>query len=389
MTFISVVIATYNRKDMLKKCIEAFRQQTYPEDRYEIVVIDDGSTDGTNKLLEEISKEMANLRFFSQKQGGQAKARNLGIPEAKGPLILFTGDDCIPDKKLLEEHNRIHQKERNVAVLGFIDWHPDLEVTPFMEFIARTHQFTFSIAERERHNVNFSLFYTSNVSVAKDSLLKVGLFDEDFTGYGYEDSELGYRLYKHGLRIIYNRRALTYHYHPVTLEKFIHRQIQSGKAAVIFQQKHPEITCPLRMEDAVSPEIIENFYDSVLQYYYSVGLQIGLKKLRGEGLDEAKFIVSFDELLERWRAKVSDRLLRRLKHENENAKKLLEQVNNERQAWEKDAGKKDETIARLDVKNKYLEQELKSYRDFSEKVKCTFQYRFYKSLKSLLGKSGP
>lgn len=386
MTFISVVIPTHNRKDILKKCLKAFRDQTYPQDRYEIIVVDDGSTDGTKKMLEETSKEMANLRYFIQEMGGPATARNLGIDKAKGPIILFTGDDCIPAKKLLEEHNRIHSKERNVAVLGHIDWHHDLEVTPFMEFVGKTHQFTFSMAEQERLNVTFSLFYTSNISVGKDMLIEAGLFDEDFRDAVYEDAEIGYRLWKLGLRIVYNRRALTYHHHPVTLEEYINRQIRAGKAAVICHQKHPEISDILRMEDAVSPEIRVNFYDSVLRYYYAIGIQTGLKKLREEGIDETKFMVSFDDILEKWRSKISDRLLRRLKHENENAKKLLEQLNNERMDREKEDRKKNETIARLDGKNKFLEQELKSYREFADQVKATLPYRFYKSLKTFCGK---
>lgn len=382
--FITIVIPTHNRKDILEKCLEALSNQSYPQDRYEILVIDDGSTDGTKALLEKLSKEIGNLRYMSQEQGGPAKARNLGINKAKGPIILITGDDCIADNKLLEEHSKIHQRESNVAVLGRIEWSPDIEITPFMEYVGKTHQFNFPSIEQERRNVSFCYFYTSNISVAKNLLIKVGLFDEDFTDAVYEDVELGYRLWKAGLRIIYNDRALTYHHHPVTLRGYIQRQIRAGKAAVIFHQKHSEVSDELRMEDAVCPEIIENFYDSVLRYYYALGIQVGIKELNGEKIDQDKFIVPLEDLMERWRSKISDRLIRELKNEKQHVKNVQDTLNSEIEKKEALLRKMNEIITNLKLRNDWLENELKSYRDFAANVKASFPYRCYKSLKTLI-----
>ena len=385
--FLSVVVPTHNRKDYLRKCLEALGDQSYPGDRYEIIVVDDGSTDGTKETLAEASKSITNLRYFSQPQGGPAKARNLGIEKAKGPIVLFTGDDCIADSRLLEEHNKSHRKNRNVAVLGHVDWHPDLEVTPFMDYIGRTFQFCYPRIEEESSCVSFCFFYTSNISVHKDIFSRTGLFDEDFKDAAFEDTEMGYRIWRAGFRIVYNRRALTYHYHPTTMRGFLERQIRCGMAAATLYSMHPELEDVIHIDDLTRPETRDEYYANALRYYYAVGLQKGLGIIDKELIEKENLPVGIDDLLKRWCSKSSDRLLRMLKDERRHLKKLQEALNGEIEERERRLREQDEIIRSLRGRSNWLEKELESYREFADKVIASLPYRFYKSLKTLLGRT--
>lgn len=381
--FISVVIPTRDRRAILEKCLAALRAQTFPPDRFEVVVVDDGSADGTPEMLAGAARGMANLRHFTQAAGGPAKARNLGIRNARGPLILFTGDDCVAAPSLLTEHARVHGRERNVAVLGHIDWHPDLEVTPFMEYVGKTHQFTFPAIELEKRNVPFNFFYTSNISLRKELLPGAGAFDEEFTDAVCEDAELGYRLWRSGVRIVYHRQALTYHYHAVTLGEFIQRQLRMGKAAVTLAMKHPEISSIVYIDEAFSPEVRHRFYDAVLTYYRAAGMQIALSALKGESLDESRFAVPLEDILKGWGAKAADRISLSLARRTEAARMWEREHVKARLDCDEARRKLDE----LDRAHRALLKELEHYRDFAEKVKATPPYRFYKALKALLGRA--
>jgi len=347
------------------------------------VVVDDGSTDGTRELLGRAAGEMPNLKTLSRAPGGPAKARNAGIREAKGPLVLFTGDDCIPSATLLDEHLRSHARDRGIAVLGRIEWHPDLEVTPFMEYVGRTFQFTYPLIEKRPHSVPFGFFYTSNISLPKEALLAAGLFDEEFAEAVCEDAELGYRLSRNGIRIVYNRRALTYHCHAVTIEGYIQRQIRQGRAAALLHRKHPELAGILGMEKTVSPETREAFYSAVLTYYSAVGMQEGLA---GEGAHGGKEpAIPLEDALKNWSAQVADRLLLRLRAAEEQAKTL--RIDDERREAELNALR--ERSAALETVRAALERELAEHRAFAAKVKRSLPYRAYKAVRVFLGGGDP
>jgi len=239
---LTVVIPTYNRKDILKKCLKALFTQTYPYSNYEVIVIDDGSTDGTRKMVKTmINDSPCKLRYFKQENKGPAAARNVGIRKSEGEIILFIGDDIVVKYTFIEEHIKFHKEHREkIAVLGFTKWPPDLKVTSFMDFITeRGCQFGYSLIE-DYKNVPYQFFYTSNISLPKEVVLEIGMFDNDFPFGAMEDIEFGYRLMKNNYRMIYNPEAKAYHYHPTSLKMFSRRQFQVGCSALIFSKKHPE-----------------------------------------------------------------------------------------------------------------------------------------------------
>ena len=179
------------------------------------------------------------VRYVEQPHQGPAAARNLGIREAHGELVLFIGDDIIATPNLLSEHLAWHKQypEEHVAILGYVTWSPDIKVTPFMHWLENGGpQFKYwSIQNYQR--VPYCHLYTANISFKRELLLKNGLFDEDFPYAAYEDTELGYRLNKRGLRIVYNKQAVGYHHHPTNLDDAMKRIRRVAESRQIFWQK--------------------------------------------------------------------------------------------------------------------------------------------------------
>ena len=236
--FFSVVIPTYNRKPILEKCLLALEQQQFDAALvadYEVVVVDDGSTDGTVAWLQSQSAQFPHVRLFEQDHKGPAAARNLGVEVARGDTIIFIDSDLVVLNGFLQAHaaaltqaqkdredNRIFTYGRVVNTCNFED--PTAE--------------PFKVTDYSR-----AFFATGNVAIAKHWLTEAGLFDTQFTLYGWEDLELGVRLKNMGLTLVKVPEAVGYHWHPpFALEQIpalIDKEIQRGRMGVLFYQKHP------------------------------------------------------------------------------------------------------------------------------------------------------
>ena len=237
----SVVIPTYKRPETLIPVLDALGRQTdAPE--FEVVVVDDGSGDDTPRRLAAYRPAYP-FRFFSQPNGGPASARNRGVREARGRIILFLGDDTVPEPRLLAVHGAAHAEERPypIAVLGYTTWPRDLRVSPFLHQINEYGlQFGYGLI-RDPEQVPFNFFYTSNVSLPRELLIDAGLFDTSFPHAAWEDIEVAYRLMQRGMRMLYRPEAVARHHHDITFASFRRRQEKAGEAAAIFYRKHPEL----------------------------------------------------------------------------------------------------------------------------------------------------
>ena len=238
---LSVVIPTFNRVEILPRVLEMLARQSLDPGRFEVIVVDDGSVDGTPRFLQAFSAPYR-FRAFSQPNTGPAGARNRGIIAAQSPLVLFLGDDTVPEEAFLETHRRSHEETGGrAAVLGYTTWPKERRVTPFLHHINEYGlQFGYELIE-DAENVPFNFFYTSNISISRAALLDAGLFDTSFPHAAWEDIELSYRLSRSGFRIVYRPGAVVRHYHDITFSSFRRRQFKAGEAAAIFYRKHPEL----------------------------------------------------------------------------------------------------------------------------------------------------
>lgn len=236
----SVVIPTYNRLDVLPEVIRAVETQR-DAPAFELIVVDDGSSDGTADWLKRWSSPLA-THVIAQPNRGPAAARNRGIDLARGRLVAFLGDDTVPQPDWLATHARAHREHRApCAVVGYTRWHERMRLNRFLRYInEKGPQFGYALI-KNREDVPFNFFYTSNVSLPRELLLRER-FDERFPRPAWEDTELAYRLKRRqGMRLMYCPEAVTAHDHATSLARFMARQEMVGYFAVRFARIHPEL----------------------------------------------------------------------------------------------------------------------------------------------------
>jgi len=239
----SIIIPTYNRLQDLQRVVEAVRDQTVPGGfECELVVVDDGSDDGTWEWLSSQSGEPG-MVAVRQENAGPASARNRGVEAASGHIVIFLGDDTVPEPGWLVTHleeHRLFGGSGPVAVLGYTSFPPAVD-SPFLRFINEYGaQFGYLLIE-DPCALSFNFFYTSNISLPRSQLERFKGFREDFPAAAWEDIEFAYRAVAEGLRIRYQPRARTIHHHCVQPRTFCRRQRTSGHSAAIFAELHPEL----------------------------------------------------------------------------------------------------------------------------------------------------
>jgi len=248
---ISVVIPTYNRASLLIKLLDAWREvDRVTNYKYELIFSDDGSADDTVATLKQHTKGLP-VVILENEHGGAAKARNAALRRAQGERILMLGDDIFPDPHLVNRHFELsRQFGPETAILGDIKWHPELKPNYLMTHITEVGHEQFSLSAFRPHQyLDFRHFYTSNISVDRQFLLSEAvLFDESFYNYGFEDAELGYRLSKRGLQIMFDPEAWAYHHHAYTVDGFCQRQETAGEMAVVMVTLHPELKASFGVE---------------------------------------------------------------------------------------------------------------------------------------------
>lgn len=230
MTQATIQLCTYNRAGLLARVLEACFDQSLCGDEYEVVLVDDGSTDGTPEVIAAASRH-ATCAFtvVSQPNSGLARGRNAGIARAAGRRIIFIDDDVLPLPNFVEEHLRAGARHPEAIVRGGA-----IEV----EKIDDLPPPVWSIRD---YSGNY--FWTTNVSVPLVTIRGIGGFDESFSEYGWEDIDVGLRLRAAGVRAVFAPNALAYHVKPrpraASVDTMLAQARAQARTAVRLVRRHP------------------------------------------------------------------------------------------------------------------------------------------------------
>jgi len=206
---LSVIVPTHNRRDFLPALLASLAAQDYPKGCWELVVVDDGSSDDTLQYLGSgAGPRPANVRVLSQPQSGVATARNNGGRAATGRAVLFLDDDMIASASLVREHSEVHLQEPQAVVIGHLTV-PAADREPWVAWEdAQVHRH-FAALKSGESIPGPRDFYTGNCSVSVELFNRVGGFDANLPRA--EDVELGYRLAGAGARFYYRAAADSLH----------------------------------------------------------------------------------------------------------------------------------------------------------------------------------
>lgn len=238
---LSAVICTYDRADLLRLTLESLCGQTLARDAFEVVIVDDGSKDGTREVVRAFESRLP-LRYSRQRNAGLASARNHGVFIARGDILLFLDDDDVADPRLLEAHRQAHREhpEASHGVLGYTGLDPAIANDPLMHFVTEVGCFLFSYPHvKPGELLDFSHFWGGRSSCKRSFLLDHGVFNPVFR-FGCEDIELAFRLSKHGFQVVYEPRAVCTMVRKVSVDDMCRRLHRQGQSNFVFSRLHPD-----------------------------------------------------------------------------------------------------------------------------------------------------
>ncbi len=225
----TVVIPAYNASATLDACLGAILRQTVGRDRYEVILVDDGSSDDTAQRA-----EAHGVQVIRQPNQGPAAARNHGAQLARGHLLLFTDADCEPQANWLEEMTAVFSDPSVQAAKGAY-------LTRQRSLTARFAQLEFE--ERYRmldQHASIDMIDTYSAAFRTATFRALGGFDPAFPMANNEDTDLSYRLAATGARMVFVRRAVVHHQHPATLRKYLRVKYWRGYWRMVVYKRYPE-----------------------------------------------------------------------------------------------------------------------------------------------------
>lgn len=243
---LSIVIPTHNRAGRLKRMLAHLLQ--LPElDRCEVIVVNDGSTDGTAAVLEEFRRARPEIVcVLTLANGGPGRARNRGAGLARGNRILFLDDDVFPHPGAIESQSRMLDAGY-AGSQGILPWHQEISQTPLIRYIeSRGSEFGFAQV-KDATRLDFLHVYTGNFAVLRSEFLKAGGFDESLRFSAFEDTVLGYQMVRNGARLALNKESVADHLRDMTEEGYVLRERKIGYAFGYVMEKYPAIPRALRL----------------------------------------------------------------------------------------------------------------------------------------------
>ncbi len=237
----SVIVPTYNRLPILRRCLAALEAQTLPSAHFEVIVIDDGSFDATQELLTQYRPPFL-FHYLRQKNSGTGAARRNGVAHASGEYLLLMNDDTICDRDLLKQHLQVQRKyaPERWAVLGNFEYPAAARHRALTRYFC-VEPFMFpQVSMEEGCPYGYSHFITCNLSICRDAVAEAGSFDSIYKLS--EDTELGIRLFEQGYRVLYHPDAHAFHDHlPYPAHNLIRRARVYGEDYFYMFGKHPRV----------------------------------------------------------------------------------------------------------------------------------------------------
>ena len=236
MPDLSVIMATYNRRARLERALDGLAAQAPSCDAFEVVVVDDGSTDGTAAWLADL-KFPFEIQVLRQENAGPAAARNRGVEAARAGIVLFLDDDVIAGPTLVGEHLRSHAREDRVAVIGPLASLPRYR-QPWVAWEQRNIDRQYRAMLRGDWSPTFRQFWTGNASVARSAVLEAGGFDP--TLRRGEDVELASRMVAHGIEFRFNPAASGTHHAERSLPSWCEMHRAYGRLEISIYRRFGE-----------------------------------------------------------------------------------------------------------------------------------------------------
>lgn len=265
-TQVSIVIPAYKAAKTLSLALDSLKKISYPKKNLEIIIVDDGSCDETEKTVQNFAQDL-NLRYLKQPHQGPACARNLGWQKSSYEIVYFVDADCAIDKDALTKMLPPLSFSEVAAVAG------SYGIVTSEGLIHRCiHQ---EIIFRHNKMPQFiRAFGSYNVAIKKEVLQKLGGFDPDFSSASAEDNELSYRIIKSGYKIYFAKEAKVFHYHQVGLLGYLKIQLRHGFWRSLLYLKHPDMLKGddyTRPKDALEPFLIAIFLMNLIVAFFSPG----------------------------------------------------------------------------------------------------------------------
>ncbi|OEE60106.1 glycosyl transferase [Enterovibrio norvegicus FF-454] len=238
MIELSIVIPTYNRRELLSHTLNALAEQTLSSDSFEVIIIDDGGSDNSEAIVQSFSEKL-NVKYFWQEDKGfrAGKARNVGTAIAEGKYVVYLDTGVLLATGALEEHLFRHKVSTHpIAIVGYVyGFDLDEEGVKKMESVISPNNVDAILRELDKQGMHdirqsqyddlgqnisdwpapFDLFWTCHVSAEREELIKAGMFDERFNSWGGEDVDLGVRLFRNNNMFIVDKSMASFHWpHP-------------------------------------------------------------------------------------------------------------------------------------------------------------------------------
>ncbi len=239
---LSVVVPTHNRLAILRETVARVLACQVPGEQREVIVVNDHSTDGTGEWLRAVAEREPGLQVVNPEGRGRAQARNAGLAAARGELVIFLDDDMWVGPEFLEAHWAAYLETRPEPVVCVGKMRPYPGNEPTLANLAYDRRLAHIDECMAQFGDDLPCRYlcTGNVSMPR-RLFEGGLvFNEGFAGYSFEDTELGYRLARQGVRFRYLPEASAEHRTDTSVEALLSKQAEAGRSAVRFLQAHPE-----------------------------------------------------------------------------------------------------------------------------------------------------